>query len=232
MEKLNLPDTFQDTIRNTDLSDISKDLVESSIDSFLSDGILKEIPIVKSILGIIKVSSNISEYLFLKKIISFLNEIKEIDPKKRKEEIDKIDSSERYRIKVGEKLLYILDRSDDYEKAEYIAKLFVALLEEKISYDDFIRGSNAINTLSIPDFRLFLSYNEYKDTVWYERNREIIYIEDASLFVAVGLMFFDTEDIIVDDSNQHGNPFNVKGGKLEPIFSSLGNKVRAIFKVI
>ena len=42
MEKHNLPDTFQDTISNTDLSDISKDLIESSIDSFFSDGILME----------------------------------------------------------------------------------------------------------------------------------------------------------------------------------------------
>lgn len=220
MNKHNVPDSFQETITNTDLSDISKDLVESSIDSFLTDGVLKEIPVVKSIIGVIKVSSNISEYLFLKKIVSFLNGIKDINPQKRKKVIDKIDTSKKYRIRVGEKLLYILDRSDDYEKAEYIATLFVALLEEQITYDDFIRGSNAINTLSIPDFKLFLSYDTKKD---------IIYLEDSTLFVAVSLMFFDTEDIIVDDGNQYGNPFNVTGGKLKPIFSALGDKIRAIF---
>lgn len=223
MNKHNLPDTFQDTIKNTDLTDISKDLVEASIDSLLADGILKEVPIVKSIIGIVKVSSNISEYLFLKKIISFLNEIKEIDPKKRKEEIDKIDSSEKYRIKVGEKLLYILDRSDDHEKAEYIAKLFVALLERQISYDDFIRGSNAINTLSIPDFKLFLSYDKNKDT---------IYLEDASLFVAVGFMFFYSEDVNVEDNDDYEsyNKYKVRGGGLDSEFSSLGNKIKSIFK--
>ena len=169
-------------------------------------------------------SSNVREYLFLKKMITFLNGIKDINPQKRKKEIDKIDSSKKYRIKVGEKLLYILDRSDDYEKAEYIAKLFVTLLEEKISYDDFIRGSNAINTLSIPDFRLFLSYDTKTDK---------IYLEDATLFVAVGLMFFDSQDVIVEDNDDYeiSDKYKVSGGGLDSEFSALGYKIRTIFNI-
>lgn len=216
MNKHNVPDSFQETITNTDLSDISKDLVESSIDSFLTDGVLKEIPVVKSIIGVIKVSSNISEYLFLKKIISFLNGIKDIDPQKRKKVIDKIDISKKYRIKVGEKLLYILDRSDDYEKAEYIATLFVALLEEQITYDDFIRGSNAINTLSIPDFKLFLSYD----------NHQINYIDNSSIFSSLGLISNYVDDVHIEDDEDG----STRGwGNLASELTSLGKLIREIF---
>ena len=79
MDKIcSLPATMSETLVQSDLSSVVMDGVEIGIDQCLSDGILKDIPIINSIASIVKTTQSISNYLYLKKIVSFLNGIKDI----------------------------------------------------------------------------------------------------------------------------------------------------------
>lgn len=119
--KSDVTTVFEDTILNSDLSSVMANISESIIDS------MTDLPIV----SLIRTTGDIRDYLFLKKILSFLNGIKDIKSSTRKRMIAKIEKSEDYRHKVGEKLLYIIDRCDDNEKVSYIATVFCAFLKRK-----------------------------------------------------------------------------------------------------
>ena len=60
------------SIFDTDLSDITGDILEEHIDSVLEDGILKQIPIMKIIFSIGKTTKNIQERNLMKQTISFI----------------------------------------------------------------------------------------------------------------------------------------------------------------
>lgn len=217
----NLSDDFNKTLIDSNLSDIGVEQIENTLDSFLDEGIIKDIPIIRTIAGLLKTTSNISNFLLLKKILSFLNGIKEINPQKRKDIIEKIDNSQKYRIKVGEKLLYIIDQCDDYEKAEYIAHLFVAFLSEQINYEEFQKGAVAINTLNLMDFKRFLSYDKGSH----------ISLEECTEFIGVGLMFLYTEEILLikNDDREIYEDYILRGGDMKTEFTDFGEKINLIF---
>src|SRR6266496_2194250 len=165
-----ISNSLEETIKDTDLQDVTIDLAETLADTLLNDGIIKDIPILATIIGLGKTGLNIKDRLFLKKIIYFISELKNIPAEKRNELITKIDSSGKYRIKVGEKLLYIIDKCEDHTTSQYVAILFSAFLNEEINYPDFLRGSTIIQKLLVQDLEQFLETEtkqlERKITQW------------------------------------------------------------------
>jgi len=148
--------SLSETLRNSDLKGISEDFAEIAIDAMLNEGVLKEIPILSTILKIGKTFTTVKDQLFLKKIIAFLSQIKDVPQGKRKQMIDTINNSKEQRIKVGEKLIYILDKCDDFIDTQYVAQLFCAFLKEEISYQDFLKGSRIIQNIFVDDLEYFL----------------------------------------------------------------------------
>ena len=99
------------------------DYAEVFTDSVLKDGILKDIPIVNSIVGVGKIGFAINDYLFLKKILSFLVNIKDVHQSQREKLLLKIENSEKYQKNVGEAILLIINKIDDLEKPKIIGKI-------------------------------------------------------------------------------------------------------------
>ncbi len=226
-ETMDIQSTFDDSLRNTALPDAAIDVAEASIDDLLDNELLKQIPIVKVFLGVTQAGINIHDKLFLKKILSFLSDIDGIDPKDRKEVINSIDNSKKYRLKVGEKLLYIIDSCDDYEGAERIAKLFRSVLNGSISYDNYLEASGVVVRLSTRELELFI--NSYK----------IGYMdEEASELTHTGLVFSKTEEVAVDlrkvtqddwDDPEEHYEADVTGGETTIIPTSAGDTIYEVF---
>ena len=152
--------SLEDTLKDSNLHSIGVGLSEVVLDSLLDDGLAKSIPIIGTILSAGKVAFEVKDKLFLKKIIYFISEIKDIPVEDRREVIDKINDSGDYRVKVGEKLLYIIDRCDDHEKAKLIAQMFSAFVSKKLNYNEFLRSSSIIDRLMIEDIAWFIDNGE------------------------------------------------------------------------
>ncbi len=169
------------------LLDTSIDIAEISIDQLLDNEVVQQIPIVKTVAGIIQAGVNIQDRLFLKKILTFLQNIDDIPEKERKKIIDKIDNSGKHRIKVGEKLLYIIDSCDDHIHAENVAKLFTAMLRGKVTYSQYIDAAQIVSRVSQSEIDLFMaSYKGY-------------FIDDSAIaLVHTGLVYTEVEDIEVE----------------------------------
>lgn len=162
-----LSDALESTIKESELQNITIELAEIIGDTFLKDSILKEIPILSTIMGLGKGYIGIKDALFTRKLIRFLKEISEISPNVRLDEINKIETSKEYEIKVGEKLLYIIDKSEDSQKAEIVGKLFKAFLKHKITYEQFLKCCHVIENLFIKDLFNFLKLDDKKYPVEY-----------------------------------------------------------------
>lgn len=224
MDKIcSLPATMSETLVQSDLSSVVMDGVEIGIDQCLSDGILKDIPIINSIASIVKATQSISNYLYLKKIVSFLNGIKDVPKEKREQEIRKIEESKKYRNKVGEQLLFILDHYEDDIKAEYISYWFRAFLNSEIDYSDFIQGASAINKITTEDFKAYI------------RGSIDLYC-DSSVYIGAGLLFMSMDRVRVKNEvvgDWDDDPKLVTyGGELEVNDTYLGDKIKTIFKDI
>ena len=147
-EKIDIPTSFARTLNKSDLTALSSDILELKLDSFLSNGVLKEIPVIRTMIALVKTGVSIQNVLFNKKLIVFLSQIHNTRAADRKKMIDKIDSSKKFRIRVGEKLLYLIDKSDDWTNSELIGRLFKLFIDKKINYEQFVVCAEIISRVS------------------------------------------------------------------------------------
>lgn len=152
----NISQTLAETIKDDKFQDVIVDLSETTLDSLLKDGALKDIPIIGVLFGITKTTLTVQDKLFTKKIMVFLLQLKKTSNESRRKQIEKMEKDPEYKIKVGEKLLYIIDKCEDHEKAVYIGKLFQCFIEEEIEYDDFLRASRSIELTYLGDLKRFI----------------------------------------------------------------------------
>lgn len=221
--KNNIQESFDTTLKGTNLQDIIIDMSDITIDTVLRDELLKEIPVVKTLVAFAKLGANIHDRLFLKKIISFMNELKDIPSTERSRMIGKIDASKKHRVKVGEKLLYIIDSCNDYENSELVARLFKAFIQEKISYDEFMRSSNAIERIAIYDLKWFL-----------KNVRKYMGVEEVGSLISSGLfdLYYEKIDVTVEDQDDYESRDKYKtlvdGGEAGVTISRIGEIILEI----
>lgn len=173
----NLSLALIETIKDSNIKEAFAEVSEASVDFFLDDGMLKEIPIIGTIYKLCNATLSIQDRLFTKKLVTFFQNFKNIPIEERRQVIKKIEGDVKYKTKVGEKLLYIIDKSEDSEKSAIIGKLFRALLESKIDYDDFLKACKCVELIHLNDLKRFVSEN------WANLD-----FEEAGDLVGAGLM--------------------------------------------
>lgn len=151
MENKDLATALTDEIGDDYLQEIATDLGDVAIDQILTDEILKEIPIFGLLLKTYKSAIGIREQIFIKKIAIFLFNLKDVSKEKRQAFINKIDTEKEFGHKVGEKLLILLERVDDLQKPQIIAKIFKAAVNEHINYEQFLKLSAIVERAFLPD---------------------------------------------------------------------------------
>ena len=154
----------QQAIKNMEekLIDIFTDYSEIVIDNLFEgdNELLKEIPLVKTINSVIQFKNSLDEKIFIKKITQFLYTLKDIPQEKKIEMISKVDHSETYKQRVGEKLLEILNRIESDLKPTIIGNLFRAFIKEEIDYQTFLRLSFIVEKTFAQDFIIIKEHND------------------------------------------------------------------------
>lgn len=146
----------------TKSSDIITDIAEMELDKILDDGIVKEIPVVKTIAAVCKIGLNIKDRYFAKKLIFFINDFRtgQLDIEKYNEFKTKMEDA-NFKKRVTENIIICLDRLDSTSKVKMISNLFISYINRKITWDEFILFSNIVNYLMYEDYEtLKLLYDE------------------------------------------------------------------------
>ena len=132
------------------VTNLTIDISELVVDSFLNDGLLKDIPIVGTGVNIIKLTSNISDTLLLNKLKIFMENLRIInqnDVERFKEKM----KNDKFKKDIGIKLLNIVNKTDEYIKIKWIANSFLEYLDGFIDKNFFFRIVTIINNTFVQD---------------------------------------------------------------------------------
>lgn len=172
--------SMEQTIECANLSVVA-DLGEIVLDSVLDDGILKELPVLGTIVGASKCIRNVGDVLFTKKLITFLYGLCEMESHERRNAIESWKSDSRYRVRVGETRLGMIDCCDDSQKANWLSQLFYVLVLKNGLSSLFMRAEKVLSSLSVTDVYSFLSLPSY----------DKLSLEDCEPFANSGLYRVD-----------------------------------------
>lgn len=159
---------FKDSVFEDNI-EIVNDYAEIGIDSFIEEGILKEIPVVNTIVSGLKIAKNIYDRNLLKQTLAFLNEFNsnKIDRRKIEKYKKSIEKDKKKLENELSRVLIILNMNLDKEKSIILAKLYKARINEDIKWEEFIEFTEITNRLFLADLELLKvmwkkDYNSYK----------------------------------------------------------------------
>jgi len=134
--------------------DMCSNLSEFALDSILDDGIFKDVPFMSTFFGVIKTYSNITDRILLKKILVFLNSLGEVSECDYNKMSQRLDNPKQLKI-IGERLIFIINATNEIEKTQYLAKAFRAFIENRISRKELDRIWDVIDSCYMNDLKLY-----------------------------------------------------------------------------
>lgn len=210
----NLENSLFETLAGNSF-ELSGDIAELTVDQFIENDLLKEIPFFSVFYKSIKTAQGIRDALFAMKVYKFIKEFQKIKEIQKSKFFDKITSDRKERIRVGQTLIMILDKIDDVDKTELIANLFAAYIKSDLTKSEFIQLCSIVEKAFLENLKLFFKMEKYDD----------LSDEIQANLGSVGLMIPIIDEksmygksVIIDDENNRNHIVYVK--------SRLGIKLR------
>lgn len=156
-----ITESFRESIvKNT--TDVGVDASEVVLDSFMEEGVLREIPIVKYAVSAYKVMQDIRGMFYLRKLKQFIDSfnegmVSEEEVQKRREKF-----SGKNRDRELTYISIIVDQYLDFYKPAILAKLYLAYLDQIITWREFCTYAEVINRLTGYDIEYFLENDSCK----------------------------------------------------------------------
>jgi hypothetical protein len=119
------------SLKVKDLGELAADYAELGLDSTFDEGLVKDIPIVRTLVSMAKIGANIRDRLYVRKITRFLAQVGSTTEEQRQAFVDKYCADTR---KFEEAVLLILEQADNMEKSSLIGKVFKACILGKMAF--------------------------------------------------------------------------------------------------
>ena len=151
------------TVASAKLADVVFDAAEVALDENLADGVLKELPIIGTVVKLVHAGQSVSEALFVRKLLRFLTELQSVPTEERRKLLEEYPDSSDKQNALGENLLLALERLDDVEKPKILARFFAAYIKSEIDYMTFTRLARSLerfNLALLPNLRWFYTREE------------------------------------------------------------------------
>jgi len=231
-----MKEQFNQIIKSKDLKEITIDLVEKVLDNNIGDAIIKEIPILKSLIAARSIYSSYTDRIFLKKAMHVLLELGDTNWNERVEltiDLDDENSSG------AEKILMAIDNLETLEKCKVFGRLCKLKAVGQIDLDEFKRLTKLIQDAYLDDLGLLpllsnklKEKEEKKNSYAYQNN---IYIEEFYPLLGLGLMYQDQSEQKpiekVEPTSYKDGPAYYTGGEVEMLFfvSDLGRLLLSFY---
>jgi len=101
MKNTSIEQSLTDTLRKSDLSTVAINATELTLDSVLDAGLLKDIPVIRTLNSLWKTGANVRDYIFMKKLASFIQELQTVNVSVRNEMLNLLEEDLKYNQKVG-----------------------------------------------------------------------------------------------------------------------------------
>src|SRR6185437_15390593 len=129
---------------SSEAKDLAVDWSEFGLDILLDDGLLKDAPMIGSVVKFCTISKTIRDRIFLGKVCDFMRACPRLS-----------DQTKANRL--GHTLVLILDKLDDLCKPLMLARFFTGFVRGEIGWEDFRRLASAIDIGFVDDLTEFAS---------------------------------------------------------------------------
>ena len=185
---------------SADVMDIILQLSENEL--------LKDVPIVGLGFKIAKASRSISDFIFLKKVLGF---IETVDNKTTKQEriefANKLKEDEKEKEKIYTGVFLRIDKFDDVSKPDLFAKIFACFITNKIKEEDYHALADVLNLASREVLKAFS--NSYWDTRKPLHNAKKLYRSNYDSLLSTGLVKLNLEGKIQNSGLSHPVLYNL-----------------------
>jgi hypothetical protein len=218
-----MKEQFREIIQSKDLKEISMDILENVLDNNIANDVLKEIPVLKSIVAVKNLYSSYTDRIFIKKAIKAMLELGEISIEDREKFIIELNDAD---TTGAEKILLAINHLQDFEKCKIYGRLCKLRITQKINIDEFLRLTKLIQDAYINDLVLITDFKKGE--------RKEIHEGDYYTILSLGLIYQEPSEQMPITQNKH--PFNeyepeFKGGEIyfNYILSDLGEILLEIY---
>lgn len=150
-------------IESDDIQGAAAELAEAGLDQLLAEGFLRDVPILGTVLGVIRTAGAVRDLLLAKKLGLFLRALQSVPVNERKHFHDSLGTQVERR-KTGEALLLLLDRLDDMDKPELVGRVFRAFIRGDVEGDALRQMAASVDRLFITHLpHLMRFYRERKE---------------------------------------------------------------------
>lgn len=131
------------------LKEIATNALEITFDQVVKEGVLRDIPVVNTLVNIVKVGVSVSEELFFRKLARFLSELEKVPLVERNKLLEKYPEGSIAQSQLGEQLLLLLDKFNQVEKPTALARFFSAYIREEIDLQTFSRLAHSLEHFNL-----------------------------------------------------------------------------------
>lgn len=133
--------------------DVLAENFEVVADRVLAHGLLRDLPMLATFVGVARIGMTIRDRLFIAKVSKFLFAPTAATQEDERRFCEQLGRDKKLRKKTGEVIVLLLDRFDDLEKPQILANLFAALMKGKIDHDQFRRLCSAVDLAYVEDLK-------------------------------------------------------------------------------
>ena len=139
---------------SSEAKDLAVEWGQFGLEALLSEGALKDAPMLGTVVKLCTVTKTIRDQLFVQKVWDFLRACPKFNDLEKlgfvREHLDDPHKAK----KLGNAIVLMLDKLDDLEKTEMLAKMFAALVRKQIDYSDFRRLAAGVDRAFIEDLKI------------------------------------------------------------------------------
>jgi hypothetical protein len=174
------------TLKHSDLKALASTAAELAIDSMLKDGLLKEIPVIRTLTNLTNIGLSVRDYVFTRKLLKFLASIGELKEDERQGLLARLEKDSKFQRTVGEHIILLLDRMDDLAKPTFMAKAFIAYCRGAIDFIQLQRLNNAIDKVLVCDLPQLKRFSLDDDSEKFDVDVEQNFVNSGLAYVQSG----------------------------------------------
>lgn len=159
---INLSQSLSNSL-SEEIKSLSSSYLEMGIDSIMKAGLLKEVPIVSTVISAYDICHSVRGLHYIKKLEAFIYELNNCaaSEEKRSYYKSRIKNNKSSNQEI-EYLLLLIDRYVHCEKAQMLAKVYMSYLDDIITWLDCAKYAEIIDRFLPGDCEMLLSASTYK----------------------------------------------------------------------
>ena len=135
--------------------EIAKDSAEAGVDAMLEDSFAAIIPGVKILEYLVRLPSNVSNELFKRSVMGFIEAGEEAKPEEWQKFIEKLEEQKGGLDRAGDILMRSLANLDDQRKATYLGMIYAAAARRELTISELKRCCMIIDRVYLDDLDEF-----------------------------------------------------------------------------